>query len=115
MAKTTNPLLSISAKGRIGKLIVYYGDGFARGWSTQIDPKTAAQLKSRAVVAGVMGMMKICVGLDRAFLRNNYSKQWHTKFSAWLTRDGLQNAQALHDVWSAWPQAARDTWELIVP
>ncbi len=115
MAKTTNPLLSISAKGRIGKLIVYYGDGFARGWSAQIDPKTAAQLKSRAVVKGVMGMMKLCDGLDRAFLRSSYSKQWHTKFTAWLTRNGLANAQVLHDAWSAMSQNARDAWELIVP
>lgn len=105
----------MEAKGRIGKLLVYYGRDHARGWSTQNDPKTAAQLKSRAVVRGVMGMIKLCDGLDRAILRKNYSKQWHTKITAWLTRASLQNAQALHDEWSSWTQGQRDAWELIVP
>lgn len=115
MAKLHGPLLSLEAKGRVGKLLVFYNKNHARGWSAQIDPKTAAQLKSRAVVAGVMGMYKICAGLDRATLRKSFSKTWHTMITAWLTRDGLQNAQTLHDEWSAMPQAARDAWELIVP
>lgn len=115
MAKLHGPLLSLEAKGRVGKLLVYYNKNHARGWSTQNDPKTVAQLKSRAVVRGIMGTIKICNGLDRVALRTMYSKQWHTKFTAWLTRNGLQNAQILHDEWSALPKAARDAWELIVP
>ncbi|MCC7188800.1 MAG: hypothetical protein IT312_08665 [Anaerolineales bacterium] len=115
MARLRGPLLSLEAKGRVGKLLVYYGKNHARGWSTQNDPKTAAQLKSRAVVRGVMSMYKICAGLDRALLRKSFSKTWHTKITAWLTRNGLQNAHDLHDEWSAMPQAGRDAWELIVP
>ena len=115
MAKLSGPLLSLEARGRVGKLLVYYDKDHARAWSTQIDPKTAAQLKSRAVVGGVMGMIKKSNGLDRVMLRNQYSKQWHTKFAAWLTRDGLQNAQILYNDWSAMSQGARDAWEFVVP
>lgn len=115
MAKTTNPLLSTDAKGRIGKLIVYYGKGYARGWSTQNDPKTAGQLQSRAVVGEVMGMFKFCGNLDRAWLRANYAKQWHSKFTSWLSRNSLANAKALFDEWNTYTQGARDTWESIAP
>lgn len=115
MAKVTNPLLSTAAKGRIGHLIVYYGDGKARGWSTQNDPKTAAQLQSRAVVGAVMAMIKQCGGLDRAWLRANYARSWHTKFTAWVSRNGLQNAEAIYADWSTMSAGERATWEVIAP
>lgn len=115
MARVRGPLLSLEAKGRVGRLLVFYGRGHARGWSTQVDPKTAAQLKSRAVVGGVMEMVKYCNGLDRAWLRAHFARSWHLKLTAWLTRDALSNAQALHDEWSSWTQAERDTWEQIAP
>jgi len=115
MAKVQAPLLSSTAKGRIGKLIVFYGDGKARGWSEQVDPQTAPQMISRAVVGAVMAKVKLCDGLDRAWLRENYSKAWHTKFTAWLSRNGLANAETLHSEWSSWSQGDRDTWEQIAP
>lgn len=115
MAKVTNPLLSVSAKGRIGKLIVYYGGGTARGWSTQTDPQTAPQLQSRAIVRAVMQMVKISNALERALLRDVLGKQWHTVLTAWLTRDQLSNAKMLHDSWSALSNEERQTWEAQVP
>lgn len=96
MAKVNGPLLSLGAKGRIGKLLVYYGDRKVRGWSEQVDPKTAAQLKSRAVVGEVMAMVKLSAGLDREWLRENFAKSWHVKMTAWLSRSQLSNAEALH-------------------
>jgi len=115
MARVRGPLLSLEAKGRVGKLLIFYGNNHARGWSSQHDPKTVAQLKSRAVVGGVMSMIKYCDGLDRVYLRKNISKSWHVKLTAWLSRNSLQNAQALHDEWSSWTQGERDTWEQIAP
>lgn len=115
MAKVQAPLLSLEAKGRIGKLVVYYGKGHARGWSTQNDPQTAPQMISRAVVGAVMGMIKLSDGFDRAWLRENFSKSWHTKFTAWLSRNGLANAEALHAEWSTWLENDRDSWEQIAP
>lgn len=115
MAKLHGPLLSLEAKGRIGKLLVYYGKNHARGWSAQRDPKTAAQLKSRAVVGEVMAMVKFAIALDREWLRKNFSSSWHVKITAWLSRNQLTNAQALHDEWSSWTQTQRDTWEVIAP
>jgi len=44
MAKTVGPLLSFEAKGRYGKKLVFYSKNHVRGWSTQIDPQTAAQM-----------------------------------------------------------------------
>jgi hypothetical protein len=115
MAKVTNPLLSSEAKGRIGHLVVYYGKGKARGWSTQRDPKTAGQLQSRAVVGEVMAMIKQCDGLDRAWLRQNYARSWHTRFTAWVSRNALQNAKAVHADWSTMSAGERATWEAIAP
>jgi len=115
MAKVLQPLLSSSAKGRLGQTHVFYGNGLVRGWSAQIDPQTTAQLKFRAVVGAVMAMIKIADGIDRAVLRNSYSKSWHTKVTAWLTRTQLANAQALHDEWSTWSDVERANWESIIP
>lgn len=115
MAKLLAPLMSLEAKGRIGKLLIYYSKTHARSWSAQNDPKTPAQLRSRAVVRSVMKMYKTCTGLDRNYLRASYSKNWHTSFTAWLTRDSLANAQAAHDAWSALPLLARNSWTRIVP
>lgn len=115
MAKVNAPLLSLGAKGRIGKLLIYYGEGKVRAWDTQVDPKTAAQLQSRAVVGAVMEMVKKCDGLDRAALRADFSKSWHVKFTAWLSRNSLANAKALHTEWASWSDSQRGTWESIVP
>jgi len=115
MVKLTAPLLSLKAKGRIGKLIVFYGEGYAREWSTQVDPQTGAQLQSRAVVKALMQMVKKSDGLDRAWLRKNYAESWHTKLVAWCTRNGLENAQALHAEWMMLDPAQRAAWEAVVP
>lgn len=84
-------------------------------WRAWVDPRTAAQLKSRAVVAEAMGMIKICSGLDRDYLRESIGSGWHVAIVAWLTRGGLNNARALHDVWSGWGDGQRCAWDLIVP
>lgn len=115
MARVTAPLLSMRAKGRIGQLLVYYGDGKVRGWSTQTDPQTAPQLQSRAIVRVVMQMVKIADALDRALLRDVLGKQWHTVLTAWLTRDQLSKAKALHSSWAALSTAQRLTWENEIP
>lgn len=115
MARVSRPLLSLGATGRIGKALIYYGGGHARAWSAQRDPKTAAQLQSRAVVGEVMGMIKFAAALDRAWLRANVSKSWHVRLTAWLSRDSLFNALALYSEWSAMTQEERDSWEAIAP
>lgn len=115
MARVKGPLLSQSAKGRIGNLIVYYGNGKARGWSTQTDPQTAPQLQSRAIVREVMQMVKLCDALDRAVLREVLGKQWHTVLTAWLTRQSLSNAKTLHAEWVAFTDEQRQAWESVVP
>ena len=113
MAKVTYPLLSGQARGRIGQMIVFYGDGKVRGWSTQRDPQTASQTQSRIVVAEVMTRIKLSAGLDRAWLRTVLGKSWHLKIAAWLTRNGLANASASLDVWNGFTQGQRDSWESI--
>ena len=115
MARVSGPLLSFEAKGRVGKLLIFYGKGHARGWSAQHDPKTAAQLQSRAVVGAVMEMIKYAAGLDRAWLRKHIGRGWHVKMTAWLSRNQLSNAHTLHDVWESWSQDERDAWEMIAP
>lgn len=111
MAKVTAPLLSLKAKGRIGQLVIYYGEGNARGWSEQMDPQTAQQLQSRAIVKEVMQLIGTCSGIDRAWLRENYGRAWHTKLVAWLTRSSLANAQAVYQSWGELSEAQRQAWE----
>lgn len=113
MAKVNYPLFSGSAKGRIGNLIVFYGDGKARAWSTQKDPQTINQTRSRIVVGEIMARIKLSSGIDRAWMRAAISKSWHVVITAWLTRNSLANAQACFDEWNAFSPAQRSAWESI--
>jgi hypothetical protein len=115
MAKVTNPLLSREAHGRVGDKMVFYGRGLVRAWDVQIDPRTAQQLQFRTVVRELMQMIKISNGLDRAWLRNNFAKSWHTKLVSWLTRDELAQAQIYRTTWWALTDEQRQAWESMVP
>ena len=115
MAKVTGPALSLDAKGRIGHWVIYYGKGNARGWATQVDPQTAPQLQSRAIVRGVMQMVKKADAVDRGMLRGLLGSQWHTRLTAWLTRAQLSNAIALYAAWGGLTNEERQTWESVVP
>jgi hypothetical protein len=115
MPKVTYPLLSGKAAGRIGKDIIFYGEGFVRSWDVQTDPQTSPQMQFRTVVRELMQMIKISDGLDRAWLRKNYAKSWHTKLTSWLTRDQLANGKTLHGAWFNLSEIDRAAWESVVP
>lgn len=115
MPRVTYPLLSGKARGRIGSDMIFYGENYVRSWSVQADPQTGEQMQFRTVVRELMQMIKISNGLDRAWLRKNFAKSWHTKLVSWLTRDEL--AQALN-YWAAWwalTNEQRAAWESVVP
>lgn len=115
MPKVTYPLLSGRARGRLGKDLIYYSDGYVRSWSVQNDPKTRYQLRFRTLVRGLMQMIKAADGLDRAWLRKQFARSWHTRLVSWVTVSQLARARALHDAWSALSSAERQAWESAVP
>lgn len=115
MPKVTAPLFGTSARGRIGDLLVFEGRNIVKGWTEQTDPQTSGQMLVRTLVREFMSMIKIAIGLDRAWLRLNFAKSWHTRLVSWLTKNELQQARALHQTWADLTDQERADWESVCP
>lgn len=115
MPKVTYPLLSGDARGRFGRDLIYYSQGYVRSWSQQVDPRTAEQVRFRTVVRVLMQTVKAANGLDRAWLRRNFAQSWHTRLVSWVTANKLARYDDLLATWGAMDAQARAEWEAQVP
>ncbi len=115
MPRVTYPLLSKYARGRLGKDLIYYGEGYVRSWSVQNDPRTVAQLEFRTIVGSLMRLLKMSSGLDRAWLRRNFAKSWHTKLVSFLTAGQMSKYRELLSVWQFMSAQERAEWDAQVP
>lgn len=110
MAKVTNPLLSMSASGKIGDSIVFDKRGRARIYVVPSNPQTAPQMLVRNRLGDIQRELKQLGLVLRAQLKSGFGYTWN----ALIIKELMDNAAALlisHTaVWTAFGSSDKTAW-----
>lgn len=85
MAKVTNPLLSGTASGKLGDLMVFDKRGHVRQYVSPTNPKTVNQMLVRNSMGDIQRSLKLLGTTLRAELRSQFGYHWNSMIVGELT------------------------------
>ena len=112
MAKVTNPLLSGTASGKLGDLMVFDKRGHVRQYVSPANPKTVNQMLVRNSMGDIQRSLKLLGTTLRAELRSQFGYHWNSMIVGELTannRAALLSYVAEHTAFDAGQKTAWGT------
>ena len=97
MAKTTGPLMSVSASGKFANTIVYLKNGYARTWLKPANPQTTAQQAIRNRLKDIQAELKLLGATLRGELKISFGARWNSD----IIGDLMANNHAALDAYEA--------------
>lgn len=110
MAKVTNPLLSFSASGQIGKSIVFDKRGRARAYVVPANPQTVGQMAVRNMLGDVQRELKLLGTVLRGELRTAFGATWNSMIVGELTANGNAAYEAYLAEFTAFTTQQKADW-----
>ncbi len=110
MAKVTNPLLSMSASGKIGDSIVFDKRGRARLYVIPANPQTVGQTAVRDRLGDIQRELKQLGPVLRAELKSSFGYTWNAQVIGELTANDGAELTALVTEWNAFVAGDKTAW-----
>lgn len=111
MAHVTNPLLSMSASGKIGNSIVFDKRGFARIYVIPANPKTSLQMEVRNTLGDIQRELKQLGPVLRGQLRTGFGSQWNSMVIGELMANGNAILTGYVTEWNAFASGDKTAWQ----
>jgi hypothetical protein len=110
MAKTTGPLMSLSASGKFADSIVFQKNGYARKWLVPANPQTTGQMAVRNRMADIQSELKDLGLVLRGELKSGLGARWNSV----IIKELMDNDHAALDAyvaeWNAFVAGDKTAW-----
>ena len=110
MAKVTNPLLSGSASGKLGNLMVFDPRGHVRQYVKPSNPKTVNQMLVRNTMGDIQRSLKLLGTTLRAELRSQFGYHWNSMIVGELTANNKAALTAYVAEHTAFDAGQKTAW-----
>jgi len=110
MAKVTNPLLSMSASGKIGNSIVFDKRGRARIYVIPANPQTAGQMSVRNTLGDIQRSLVKLGATLRGQLRTGFGATWNSMIVGELMANGNAALDGYVTTWNAYTSGEKTAW-----
>lgn len=111
MAKVTNPLLSGTASGKLGDLMVFDKRGHVRQYVSPANPKTVNQMAVRNKMGDVQRSLKLLGAVLRAELRSQFGYHWNSLIVGELTANNAAALTSYTAEHTAFDAGQKTAWE----
>lgn len=111
MAKVINPLLSGSASGQIGHMMVFDKRGRVRQYVVPANPKTVGQMTVRNTLGDIQRTLKLLGVLLRGQLKIAFGPTWNSQIVGELTANGNAALNGYEAEFTAFQAGEKTAWE----
>lgn len=111
MAKVINPLLSGSASGQIGRMMVFDKRGRVRQYVVPSNPQTVNQTNVRNRLGDIQRELKLLGPVLRTELKAAFGPTWNSQIVGELTANDGAALDAYVNEWNAFGGTDKTAWE----
>lgn len=111
MAKVINPLLSGSASGQLGKMMVFDKRNIVRAYVEPSNPRTENQMTWRNTLGDIQRGLKILGLVLRTELKSQFGYRWNSMIVGELTANNGATLAAYVAEFAAFGGTDQDDWE----
>lgn len=111
MAKVINPLLSGSASGQLGHMMVFLKTGVVRQYVVPSNPKTVAQMLQRNSMGDLQRELKDLGPVLRAELKTAFGPRWNSSIIGELLANGGAALATYTAEFTAFTGGEKTAWE----
>lgn len=110
MAKVINPLLSGSASGKLGDMMVFDPRGYVRQYVRPSNPQTAAQMLVRNKLGDIQRSLKLLGLVLRTELKSKFGYRWNSLIVGELTANNAAALTAYEAEFNAFTSQQKTDW-----
>lgn len=111
MAKVINPLLSGSASGQIGHMMVFDKRGRVRQYVVPANPQTVGQMTVRNTLGDIQRTLKLLGVILRAELKIAFGPTWNSQIVGELTANSNAALNGYEAEFAAFLAGEKTAWE----